>query len=126
MYGLFQINLPYKSIHLETEYEAPQKALFKSSKTVQSAGEATTKSSTSVRVEQSGASAKGVQSTADTKVEVNGRKILVDKDGSIHKVIRSGSQQTTLDISSNSQSSNSSSSSLDVSVESSSENTSGD
>lgn len=103
---------------------APNEALFES-KQPEAVSSPTTQSSTTtdttvVQAEQSTTSTENDENSSTTTVTINGKNVKPNASGEVHKVIRSGSQNTTVDISSNSQTSSSAESSLDISIESSS------
>lgn len=105
----------------DTSTQAPNQALVQTEPADVHASGTTSESSSegSATVSNTG------NGKTNASVRVNGKEVHVNGDGEVHKVIRSGGNNTSVDITMNSKSSNSNDSNLDISVESSSETISG-
>ncbi|HTK39418.1 MAG TPA: hypothetical protein VL362_00965 [Patescibacteria group bacterium] len=109
---------PAESTHSDTvSVKAPSTALLDSSQ-VATSDSKTQQQTVSVHTSQQ---VTGKTHEQEAEVTVNGQKVNVPESGHVHKVVRSGSQKTTLDISSQSQSSSSVDSSIDIAIDSSTE-----
>lgn len=103
----------------EITIEAPNEALLKSQKEISSS--AGSSASANVQAVQSAAVDEAGSPSVDTTVKVNGKQLKIGSNSSVRKIIRSDDQTTTVDISTQSNSTSNSHTSLDISVESTSE-----
>lgn len=108
-----------RAVTLENSIQAPNEALIKSQNDINTA--AGNSASTNIQSVQTTTSSEPGDSNVETKVSVNGKQIKLDNNSSVHKVIRSNGQKTTVDISTQSNSISNNHSSLNLSIESSSE-----
>lgn len=111
-------NAQHTDITVEST-QAPNQALVPTKSDISSDNSAQT--SVSSQSTSSNTSINAQQSSTESSVSVNGKNVPLKKNGTVHKVIRTNGSKTTLDISTQSNTSTSTDSSLDISLESSSE-----